>query len=253
MTKFFFVFIFLISAHSLCAQGDADSLAKEAADSLVVSENEKDFTGPNDTTLVIKKSFDQQQVQKFKDDPAFNYTQPPSVAESLWDRFVSWLMSILESIFKNATGTNWGRVLLYTAGVALLIVIMMMILKVNAFKVFYNGADKGKVGGAGFHENIHEMDFEKLIREAAEKEDYRLGVRLIFLYALKTLSNKHLIDWQAGKTNHDYVEELNARDLKVGLNELSFYFDYAWYGGFVINRDIFSKVQTIFTSWKDKV
>jgi hypothetical protein len=239
---------FIVIGSSLFAEQTQEAIEEDA----VVSE-EKDFTAPNDSLVVNKKSFDSSTINKLKTDPDFNYKQPPTVAESLWDRFLSWIGEFISDLFRNATTTGLGQILLYAGGVALIIVLVMMILKVDAFKVFYSGADQGKLKYQVFHEDIHVMDFEKLIREASEKGEYRIGVRLIFLYALKTLSDKHLIDWQAGKTNHDYVEEISARELKIGLNELSFYFDYAWYGGFSIDQHMFTKVEGVFKSWKDKV
>lgn len=104
-----------------------------------------------------------------------------------------------------------------------------------------------------FHENIHEMDFEKLIQEATARQDFRQGTRLILLYALRLLSDQHLIQWEAGKTNHDYVNEIEAQELKTGLNEISFYFDYAWYGNFTVSPEAFEKVQATFDAWRQKL
>ena len=80
-----------------------------------------------------------------------------------------------------------------------------------------------------------------------------MATRLIFLHALKLLADKHLIDFNPGKTNHDYVEELKISDLKIGLNELSFYFDYAWYGNFTINDTQFQKITNTFSEWRTKM
>jgi hypothetical protein len=201
---------------------------------------------------VEKKSFSEADVRRMKEDPEMDYKQLPTVAESLWDRFWAWVAQILDSFFRAATTTNWGRLIVYAVGLALLVIIIMLMLKVNAFKVLYSaggGAQKYQL----FDENIHEMDFEKLIRESIEQQDYRRGVRLLFLYALKLLSDKQLIHFEAGKTNHDYVTELEKGELKTGLNELSFYFDYAWYGNFSINHDTFNKVQQTFADWKTKI
>jgi hypothetical protein len=129
----------------------------------------------------------------------------------------------------------------------------MMLLKVNAFKVFYSGADQGKQGYKVFDENIHEMDFDTLIKEAVDKNDFRIATRLIFLHSLKLLSDKHLIDFNPGKTNHDYVEEVKSQELKTGLNELSFYFDYAWYGNFSITQTQFQSIQNTFKNWREKI
>ncbi|HEY5824668.1 MAG TPA: DUF4129 domain-containing protein [Cyclobacteriaceae bacterium] len=246
-------FLFLLIAAFCLNLGWAQDTADSVSESDMVEEEKKEFSGPNDSTIITKKSFDNDQLQKLKSDPNLNYKQAPTVAESLWDRLMNWLGQFIDSLFRNATTTNFGRLFMYVLAVILIIVIIMMLLKVDALKVFYSGADKGKMNYSVFHENIHEMDFEKLIREATDKGEYRLGVRLIFLYALKTLADKQLIDFQAGKTNHDYVEELSAKELKTGLNELSFYFDYAWYGGFSIDKTTFTKVDGIFKSWKGKV
>ena len=88
---------------------------------------------------------------------------------------------------------------------------------------------------------------------SVEKNDYRLGVRLVFLYALKTLSDKGLIQWDQGKTNHDYLNELRVTELQKGFNELNFYFEYAWYGNFNITPNVFSHVRRIFEEWKRSV
>lgn len=210
------------------------------------------FNTPVDSTQVAKKYFSEGQILELKTNPDFNYKEPPSAAESIWDRFIQWIGQFFGALFEGATNTNWGRILVYAAAFVGFIIVLLMILRVNAFRVFYSGADKGTIASAAFHENIHEMDFEKLIHEAMERKKYREGIRLIFLHALKLLTDKQLIHWQAGKTNHDYVSELSTGDLKSNLTELSFYFDYAWYGNFIVKEDAFNKTQQIFQSLKQK-
>lgn len=232
--------------------------ARQELDSVVVvadtvTEDEKEFAGANDTTAVSVKAFDAEEVDQLKKDPALNYKEPPSVAENLWTRFLIWLSTMLARLVGGVAGNDLGQVIFIILGIGLVVFIIMIVLKVDAFRIFHSAADKGKIKSNVFHENIHEMDFEKLIGEACNKGDYRMGVRLTFLYALKILSDKHLIEWHAGKTNHDYVSELKTTELQSGLSELSYYFDYAWYGGFVINRDTFQKVDQVFRLWKSKV
>ena len=253
----FFIILLLCSASILAHAGLAmpDTLALESTSIALIDQGDKkpDFAGPTDITQIEVRKFSEAEIEKLKADPDLNYTQPPTVAETLWDRFLKWLSWLLDSILNKATTTDLGRFLMYTLAIVLTIAVIMMLLKVNAFKVFYSGVDTGKQDYGVFHENIHEMDFEMLIREATEKKQYRLATRLIFLSALKVLSDKHLIDFKAGKTNHDYVEELPKGELKTGLNELSFYFDYAWYGNFAINESQFQKVNNTFTNWTQKV
>ena len=248
--------LLLLSAlfvYSLCVYSQ-DSASTSPADSLEYqTQVDKEFTGINDTLKIQTRSFSSSDIDKLKTDPELNYEQPPTVAESLWDRFKQWLGWIFESLFSKAITTDLGRLLMYTLAGILLIVVIMMLLKVNAFKVFYTGADQPRQNYQVFHENIHEMDFEKLIQEATDKKEFRLATRLIFLNALKILSDKHLIEFNPGKTNHDFVEELRASDLKTGFNELSFYFEYAWYGHFIITDLQFQKIKNVFAEWRNRI
>jgi hypothetical protein len=126
----------------------------------------------------------------------------------------------------------------------------MRLLKIDALKMFYGRADKVTINHSIIEENIHEMDFEKLIQEALARKEYRLAIRLLFLHGLKLLADRHHITWEPGKTNHDYLNELTSKELKTGFNELNFYFEYAWYGNFVITDELYNRVTDIFNNWK---
>lgn len=231
-----------------------DSVADHSGSGIneIIAEEADSYANP-DTSRIAERNFDEGTLKDLKTDPALQYKESPTIAESLWDRFRLWLGQLIEAIFENAVATDWGRVFMYVVGIVLLTVLIMMLLKVDAFKVFYYGQGANTFTYSALDENIHEMDFEKLIQEAAGKNDYRLGVRLVFLFALKMLSDKNLIHWAQGKTNHDYLNELNPTDIKTGFNELNSYFEYAWYGNFSINLETFTRVQLIFAEWKGKL
>jgi len=213
----------------------------------------EDSQASPDSSDIITRSADSDALQKLKSDPALQYQQPPTIAESLWDRFILWLKELFNSLFESAITTDWGNVLAYVVGIILLVVLIMAILRVNAFKVFSSGDGAGTFRYNALDENIHEMDFDKLIDEAMSKKDYRLGVRLVFLYALKMLSDKNHIHWDQGKTNHDYIEELKMAELRPGFRDLNYYFEYAWYGNFQINAETFNHVQDIFKTWRTNI
>jgi len=215
-------------------------------------EDEIFYHASNDTTEVVPKKFATDKISNLKSSQDFDYKEPPTMAESIWDRFWQWVSRFFSALFEGATNTNWGRVFVYVAAFVGFIIILLMILRVNAFRILYSNADKGTISTNVFHENIHEMDFDKLIQEALDQKKYREGIRLLFLHSLKLLTDEQFIHWQAGKTNHDYVDELSSGELKTNFNELSFYFDYAWYGNFPIREDAFNKTQQLFRSLKQK-
>jgi hypothetical protein len=227
-----------------------DSIGVESEiGNVVVAEPDQD--APTDSSVIEERKFSNAKLDELRSDDDLHYQEPPSVGSSLWDRFLQWLSEFIISTFDKTFNTNWGNILVYILGIIVIVVVVMMFLKVDAFKMLYGGDSKLKT--QILDENIHEMDFDQLIKEAVNHQDYRRGIRLLFLYALKILSDKHFIHWELGKTNHEYVAEVKENDLKRGLNELSFYFDYAWYGNFSITAETFGKAEQIFNNWKQKV
>jgi len=250
------IFFLLQAIVSVSFAQETDSLLDEnvsATTEEVLDVEEVDSHALPDSSKITERNFDDATLSDLKKDPTLQYKESPTVAESLWNRFLLWVGQLIEAIFESAVTTNWGQVLTYVVGMVLLVALIMMFLKVNAFKVFYSGQGATTFNHTALDENIHEMDFEKLIQEAKRKNDYRLGTRLVFLYALKMLSDKNLVHWDRGKTNHDYLNELNPVELKHGFNELNSYFEYAWYGNFRISTETFDRVQRIFSEWKGKL
>lgn len=205
-----------------------------------------------DTSRIIQKKFSKEQVENLKSDPDLNYADPPTVGQTLWSRFLQWLAKALGSLFRNTTFSSVGKIILYALGLTALIYVILALLRINPITVFRKGVDVAGTAEA-LHENIHEMDFEKLIQEATAKNDFRVGTRLVFLYALKILADHRLIDWNPGKTNYDYVQEIQHPDLKDGFADLSTYFEYAWYGNFKVTPEIFDNIRSAFYSWRTKV
>jgi len=252
LKNFLFLICFFISAASFSQESDS---SRDQSDVVEMQDeyDEKDSYAFPDSSEIITRSADTEELQRLKSDPALQYKEPPTIAESLWDRFILWLRQLISSIFESAVTTDWGRVLVYVVGLILLVVLIMAILRVNAFKIFSSGDGVSTYRYNALDDNIHDMDFDKLIDDAMSKKDYRLGVRLVFLYALKMLSDKDHIHWDHGKTNHDYMEELKMADLKPGFNDLNYYFEYAWYGNFNINAEMFNHVQDIFKTWRANI
>lgn len=252
LKNFLFFVCFFISAASFSQ--DSDSLVGQSDVAEIQDEYEaRDSQALPDSSEVVTRSADPETLRELKSDPALQYKEPPTIAESLWDRFILWLRQLFNSIFESAVTTNWGRVFTYVVGIIILVVLIMAILRVNAFRIFSSGDGAGTFRYNALDDNIHEMDFDKLIDEALSKKDYRLGVRLVFLYALKMLSDKHHIHWDQGKTNHDYLDELTLAELKPGFNDLNYYFEYAWYGNFNINAEMFNHVHDIFKTWRTNI
>lgn len=206
-----------------------------------------------DSTYVEKRAFPDNKIQSYKADPEFNYGTRPVPELSLWERFKLWISYLVSKLFYFGTETPWGKVLFYGIIIAILIYAGLKLLKIEPRSLFYSNAQSNKVQYNILDENIHELNFDSKIKEAKDNKNFKEAVRLIFLYALKSLTDKDLIGWEPGKTNHQYVEELQAHELRPYLGDLSFYFDYACYGDFPVTENIMERVDKTFDDLKIKI
>lgn len=205
-----------------------------------------------DSTVVDIRTFDEASINEHKNDAEFDYGVRPKAELTLWERFKLWLSRLLQNLFYFGTETPFGQIIIYIILGLGLIYAAYKLSTIHSRKLFY-GQSTSNLEYDVHQENIHEMDFDKLIDEAVAEKNYRSAIRLVYLFALKKLSDQQLIDWQPGKTNHDYANELQATQLKPEFNELSYYFDYAWYGDFAVDQSLFKKVSDTFNQWKTKI
>ncbi len=242
-----------ISSGCFAQTEDASTSANEYAPMYSQAESDQPQNLKADSSAIEVRSFDNSVIQKLKSDKDLQYEEMPTVAESLWQRLLLWVIKFFATLFSDVILADWTKILWYGLSLVAIVVVIMMLLRVNAFKVFYAGEGASTISYNVLNEDIHIMDFDKLIREAIDQRDYRKAIRLLFLQSLKLLADKNLIHWQQGKTNHDYLLELRGDELKTGFNDLNYYFEYAWYGNFAISNEMFLKVQRTFTDWRSKI
>ncbi len=240
----FLITIFCFASLSGIAQNDRDATIEYDSSSIHSAQLNAD--------TIVHRKFDKAKVEELKNDSELAYTIDKATV-SLWDRFWRWFGRAISNLFFETQSADWGRFILYVAMTVLLMYVIIRLLKVDALNMFFGRADKASIPFTVLKENIHEMNFEKLIEDAKRQSDYRLAIRLIFLYSLKMLSDNQLIHWEPGKTNQDYLNEVQSKELKRGLRELNYYFEYAWYGNFMVNASLFSSVNDTFSIWRTKI
>jgi Domain of unknown function (DUF4129) len=205
-----------------------------------------------DTSAIYLRTFDEQALDEFKSDPDFRYGRPQE-GMTPWARFLIWLGMILQQFFYYTTQTLVGKILLYTFFIGIILWVVLKLLNIEVKDIFYRTSASSKIKLNLSEENIHELDFDKLIRQAVDKEEYRDAVRLVFLFALKKLSDANQIQWQPGKTNDEYIAELKQHPALPRLRELRYYFDYAWYGHFDIDNQTYEDVDKTFQEFTRKI
>lgn len=171
----------------------------------------------------------------------FNYSLVQS-KESLWAKIQRKLNRWMSKVLDNqilATSEETTKILLRFFAivvVALLFYFLIHLVISKEGNLLFGKRNKNtETYGEVFEENIHEINFPKNIAEFEIRGDYRSAIRYHFLFVLKKLSDKNLIDWNPEKTNKDYRNELVKYPLGKVFDELSRIFDYVWYGEFQVN------------------
>jgi hypothetical protein len=198
-----------------------------------------------DTVIIQRRSFDRKILEEFKSDPDYQYGRPRQ-GLTLLQRVMIWIAMALAWLFQFLAETVLGQIIFYGLCAGLILYVVLKVLNIDARDLFYRTRASTRIDFGLAEGNIHELDFEKLINDAIQGKEYRDGVRLLFLYSLKKLSDAHLIQWMPGKTNDEYMKELQRHPAKPRLQELRYYFDYTWYGHFEISGQTFAGVHQTF-------
>lgn len=192
-----------------------------------------------DSSKVTLKEFKGDLSDRY-DDRDFNYKDSvEGQAENFIARAINWFFSKLGDLFGVQISPETQKFL------ELLIYIVLIILAIVLIARLLSGSDAGALfsrKNAAINqfnvreEHIERIDFEALIAEALAQQNYRLALRYRFLKLLKELSQKGHIQWHYEKTNSDYYTELKRDSLKQGFRDVSYLFEYVWYGEFPLDE-----------------
>lgn len=213
---------------------------------------------PVDSSYVEVRLPDPGKVEALKADSDFGYMTADAVAASWWQRFWAWVWQKMAE-FMNSTGNPALWDFLFTRLIPWLIVIaaaVLVIVKLSGIQLDSFLSRKERNTGIPYQvgeETIHPDDFPVRIEEAKAAGNYRLAVRLHYLYLLKSLSDKGLIQWHPEKTNHEYLNELPQEMMRDLFRRSTRVFEYVWYGNFPIDREGFEQADREFTNLRAKL
>ena len=203
-----------------------------------------------DTLTYAKREFRSDFKENYQG-PEFQY-KPKSRVKTKWDEFLAWVNDIINGIFARGDGEKASsavnlivRILAILVLIFVVYMIVRAILNKEGIWIFGRGRKKITAGDlAG--EDIHTLDFNQLVSDTKITGDYRLTLRYYYLWLLKKLSNRSVIDWHRDKTNADYLYEIKDTQLRKEFEYLSYVYDYSWYGEFPIDADAFAKAEKAF-------
>ena len=209
---------------------------------------DKDIRLDNSNVTQVKFS------PKFKEkytDSEFQY-EIKIEEKGLWDRFVEWIQYLLKTIFGLSDGISPQGIditLKIVAG-AIILYVIYLIVKIVLNKegqwVFGKSSTKKIIEHDDIERNLQHVDFEKLIAATLRSGDQRLAIRYYYLWLLKKMSEKNIIDWNPEKTNSDYFYEIKNEALKQDFSYASYLYNYIWYGEFEITDAGFESIKKTF-------
>lgn len=220
-----------------------------------IQSNERVITSP---VQVNDNHFKNNFQSKYKDNAFIYEVQIPK--KNAWDRFKEWLFRLLNNIFsfksKPKALHNIDLIIKVLAGIIIVFVVYLIIkaiLNKEGNWIFGRNSQTKIENYSEIEKNIHLIDFKKLIKQAEENQDNRLATRYYYLWVLKELNERKIIEWNPEKTNSDYGYEIKNPILKDKFNYLSYLYNYIWYGEFTITPEIYSDSKKAFEKTLDSI
>jgi hypothetical protein len=205
-----------------------------------------------DTSQLDVRSFDEKQLQEYKNDSEFQYDQLREPPKSLWKRFWSWVWQQVEDILSTRSGRTTVWTILIVLGAAVIIFFVVKVMGMRDGGLFGRRADDVLPYTTSI-DDINQINFEGAIRDAIDSKNFRLAIRLLYLQSLKNLSDKGHIQWQINKTNSDYIYEVSAAPWVSKFRSLTYNFEYTWYGEMSVDSNYFQSLHVQFQQFNNQL
>ena len=259
------VFLLLISITFVCFAGDNhQAIHVEAIDSMLNSNHADRIDKaahiytfvPKDTIHRNGRDFPRNFKQKYLNDENFDYDHSAENTGFL-KRVLKAIVKMLENLFSFDDLAETGKVgifILKTIVGLILLVFLFFVIRFLSGKNF-NGIFKKKVTEAApidinnVEQLIKEADFAALIAASEQNGDTRQSIRLYYLWLLKVLNERNIIQWTPEKTNADYMRQIQLSDIRQEFTYLSYLYNYIWYGEFQINDTEYQSAKLAFQKY----
>ena len=245
VNKLLYIF-FLFSCLTIFSQ---DTLLFDEIETEKIIFTEKDIK--IDSSSIDARTFEENFKESYQ---GSEYIYEQAVKESnWWDRFKQWLADFFKNLFNLSSDSVSGKVVdVLLKALAVLLIVFVIYLIVKAIMngegqwIFGKSSDKKVIHYEDIEKNIHLVDFEKLIKETLKSGEQRLSIRYYYLWLLKKMTNKNIIEWDIEKTNTDYFYEIKDQAFKSNFEYVSYLYNYIWYGEFELDEPTFEKAKTAF-------
>jgi hypothetical protein len=215
------------------------SFAQDETDTTSIAET---MTPSEDSNVL--RNISAEEWNKMKDDKAFIYKKEKKVQKK--KPVETKPIADIGNFFTS----GFFRVLMFLiVGILLLLVIRHLFF--TGENNFLRWRKNVKERSDASFENVEVFSqWDIALKEALQKKDYRLSVRVLYLQTLQMMHQQGWIVFEQEKTNWDYVQQLNRQDHRQSFTLLTRYFDYIWYGSFGIDRERYLVIETLYRQFQ---
>jgi hypothetical protein len=213
-----------------------------------------------DTEAIELKKISENDLSTYRNNPEYNYEV--EVAENSWWNdikawFYNWYRRFFEWIFGIDAAVGPMAIILKLIPYLLLFFLVFLLIRFfindNILGIKNAEINRSIVGLSDEENIIKNENIDDLIQQAVAQKNYRLAVRYYYIQILKLLSEKEIIAWELQKTNSDYLYEITQPDLKALFGTVTRWYDYIWYGDFLIDETKYQKLTVTFDALKNRL
>lgn len=203
-----------------------------------------------DSSVVTVKQFDKDLEQQYNTND-FKYDSTRGEAQNLLSRFIRWVLQGLADTFGIDISPGMVKILEIIIYIGMGLLVIYLLLRFFSGEKLNTLFSKKPATITPFdfqEEHIAQTNFNTLIQQALSEKDYRLAIRYLYLSSLQQLASYHAISWHFRKTNQEYYREIQTPEIKALFKDVSYFFEYIWYGEFPINAASFTQAEQQFNT-----
>jgi len=175
-----------------------------------------------------------------------------SVLQRILQRISEWLGDIMpDNPYK--FNKEFGYVFAFLALIALAFVLYKVLYNKNQYFIKHEQEADALDTLAYVERNLMNSDLSQYIRDAIVQKNYALGIRYLQLLNIQKLAQAGYIKWKHSKTNAEFANELQDKDLRAGFEECTRVFDYVWFGQFGLKESDFSHYEQQFNQYQNQI
>lgn len=178
-------------------------------------------------------------MSKYYASEDYNYEEEVK-PKSWWDYIKEFLLKWIRQ-----AGLRGSHLLalLTVAGAAALIWLVIIITNTPVKGLFYFSKNSALVSiPLKAESDINNPELETMLALYIKHKAYREAVRIRYLLMLKQLHNNKIINWNNHKTNRDYQREMGNHRLLQQFRDLTYHYEYSWYGHFMVDDTLFENI-----------